>query len=337
MERGLKPPTAEALLLGIDGGGSGVRLHILTCGPEGLDSMESLELPWPRTTRFEPLPIEVQLAEVDQPHLGEEEQRAAAERIECIAQAVSRLVPPGPRRLRVGVALAGRKDPRRGGILVALRGPRMPHFARDLEEALAQRGLALDAPLTPLLDDGDAAVWGELFARGGLLTRCEDAYLVAIGSGVAEGLLRGARPACFALEREALAPRLASPWSDGTEERLGMAGLSASLGGCDRIGERALAGDGSARSRLTTWARELGTFIAARAATLAVEQVVIGARGGELLAEEGLAPWARAPLTAALATGRPVGGEPLSWVASRLRAAPAIGAAAAALQRDPLG
>ena len=62
-----------------------------------------------------------------------------------------------------------------------------------------------------------------------------------------------------------------------------------------------------------------------------VERVVVGARGGALLADESLADFARTPLENALAERLDGGVPPGFLVPSVLRAAPAIGAAAEAL------
>lgn len=115
-----------------------------------------------------------------------------------------------------------------------------------------------------------------------------------------------------------------------------MHGLHAALGGVGTIDARAREGEAAARACLTTWAGDLATFLAGRLTALAglgieVERVVVGARGGALLAEEGLAEFTRTPLEMALAErlDRPVPEGFL--VPSTLRAAPVIGVAAEAL------
>ena len=135
---------------------------------------------------------------------------------------------------------------------------------------------------------------------------------------------------------QSLRAELPAPWSTGDEDRLGMHGLHARLAGEGTIGARARGREPEAQALLASWAEDLAGFLAGRVEALAgmgiqVDRVVVGARGGELLCDGALEEFARLPLEKSLARrlDRPMSEGFL--VPSSLRAAPAIGVAAASL------
>jgi len=322
-------------VVGIDGGASGVRVHLVEALATGRLRLGARRIRhhWTRLAGFEPLPLEAQLAQRDAPVPSQVEVEEGAAWVHTVANAVAEgLLGLEADGLLVGVCLPGLKTADGRGVAVLRRGPRMPAFAEELERQLAVRALPLERPITRLWDDGDAAAWGEEWAAQGVLAGVANAYVVAPGTGVAEGLkVDGAFPPLASLRDQ-----LPAPWSTGDEDRLGMHGLHAALGGAGTIDARARRGEAAACAHLSAWSGHLGAFLAGRLAALAglgieVERVVVGARGGALLAEPGLAEFTRTPLEMALAErlDRPVPEGFL--VPSTLRAAPAIGVAAEAL------
>jgi len=312
-----------------------VRVHLVEELPSGRLRLGGRRVAhdWTGTPGFEPAPLERQLAERDAPAPGPTERAGADAWLHTVANAIAEaLLGLRADELRVGVCLPGLKSADGRGVHVLRKGPRLVGFADALEAQLAARDLTLEAPLTGLWDDGDAAAWGEEWAAQGLLSGVESAYVVAPGSGVAEGLkVRGRFPRVADL-REHLSP----PWATGAEDRVGMDGVHAALGGHGTIDARARHRDVAARAALVRWAEDLAGFVAERLEQLAgmgvqVERVVVGARGGALLADESLADFARTPLENALAERLDGGVPPGFLVPSVLRAAPAIGAAAEAL------
>ena len=322
-------------LVGIDGGASGVRAQLVEQLPSGrlVLGARGVALDWAQPGGFEPLPLELQLAERSAPGLSPAEVKEGAAWVQRVASSVVELLRGLEEKgLGAGVCLPGLKTADGAGVCALRRGPRMPTFARDLERQFARHGLQLERPIDRIHDDGDAAAWGEEWAEGGALSGTQSAYVVALGTGVAEGLkVDGAIPRASSLR--ALLP---APWSTGDEDRLGMHGLHARLAGQGTIGARARGREPEAQALLASWAEDLAGFLAGRVEALAgmgiqVDRVVVGARGGELLCDGALEEFARLPLEKSLARrlDRPMSQGFL--VPSSLRAAPAIGVAAASL------
>ncbi len=322
-------------ILGLDGGASGVRLHRIERSSGGF--LRCIGGPlvhgWRDTGDFGQVSLERQLAEGDEPRLSAGEIEEGEERIRVIAGLIARCTADsGGGPIRLGLCMPGPKTADGKGIAVLRRGPRMPDFVRMLEGGLAARGVCLDAPIQRLSDDGDAAIQGEVWATDGHLHGVASAYLVSPGTGLAEGLLINGR----FLQMSAMRDVLVAPWLTGHEDRLGMHGLHERLGGSDTIGGMALAGHSNARELLTKWAEDLAAFLAARLECLdahgrAVDRVVVGARGGELLANPSLAEFTRRPLESAFTHHHKRRVPEGFLVPSTLCAAPAIGAAADAL------
>lgn len=321
------------MLLGVDCGASGVRAHLIEELASGRLRLgeRRIEHDW-TTGGFEPLPLEVQLESRDSPDRSRLEVEEGDIWIQTIANAIAELVlglPPAA--LMIGVCAPGLKNADRSGTVVVANGPRIPHFTEELERALRGRNLGLARPIGPILDDGDATALGEEFAATGVLSGVESAYVLALGTGLAEGLkvnggfvrvsdLRGWFPA---------------PWSTGDEGRLAMPALRMEHGRCDEL---AVTGDSAAAERLTSWAEALADFLAERerllvASDVSLDRIVLAARGGGLVASEALAQFVRNPLEKRFAKRRNQEVPPSFLLPSTLRAAPAIGALAAASGR----
>lgn len=352
----MSAPT-EALLLGVDGGASGVRVHVverLATGRLRLGG-RSAEQSWEGWAGFAPVEIERQLSEREGLEAGrvavdEAERSEGHAWVHTLANAVAELtfgleLHGG---LRLGVCLPGLKSSDGRGVLVARNGPRIPDFAAELERQLAGRNIPLAATLPPLASDGEASGWGEEHAPQGKMGGVPSAYYLACGTGVAEALKLEGRH----LPLDEVRAHLPAPWAIRTErgtmeDRLSLRELARALGGHPDEPIEALAhrADRAGRAALGGWASALGAFLGRRvleieAAGVQLDRIVVGQRSGRLLADEHLAECVRNPLHRALETAMRAGqdgGVLVSSyasdlvVASTLRAAPAIGAAAAAL------
>ena len=348
----------EPLLLGVDGGASGLRLHVVAILAAGRlrASGRSLETRWGGARDFTPVALERQLAERAELEAGRlrlpDAERAQGEAwastlADALVELTRGLARPGG--LLVGVCLPGAARADGAGVVALRNGPRLPSFRDDLLRALAARDLLPCTGDVPLVGDGEAAGWGEEVEPSGLLGGVADAYYVACGTGVAEALKLGGEHLPSAARR-ALLP---APWSlasesGGTlEDELSLRTLARrlELDPGEALEEAARRAGPRQREALARWAEALGAFLGARVVALAraagraPERVVVGQRSGMLLADERLARVVREPLAARLRSeleGARASGAalPAGWLcASTLRAAPALGAAALALRR----
>ncbi len=300
-----------ALTLGVDGGASGARAHVVERLSDGslraLTPGESLD--W------------------------------NGERATALADMLAKLCTDHPRcEVRVGLCFPGAKTHDGRGIASARHGPALPHLLDDLERELERRGVRLATPLPPLCSDGDAAAWGEHWATGGGLAGLRNGYVVGAGTGLAEGLVLAGRPQRMQLLRDRLPP----PWElkSRSGENLDDC-LSAS--GMQRAGGTAWARD------LGEFLAERLLILGSRGAG-PIQRVVVGQRSGELLADRSRGPevWRALECSLQVALSRacdddlreaylPDGVLPADLVvASTLRAAPAIGAAGMALGLAPV-
>lgn len=353
----------DGLLLGIDGGASGLRVHVIEVLATGRlrPGGRRLEHSWEGWHGFLPVDLDQQLRERDALESGSLEP-GEAERgeghawVHTLANAVAELtfgldLADG---LRLGVCMPGLKSADGRGILVSRNGPRIPDFSGELERQLAGRNLTLRSPLPPLASDGIAAGWGEEHSPGGLMGGVPDVYYLAAGTGVAEALKQDDRH----LALDEVRARLPAPWSIATregetvEDALSLRSLARDLAdllpasaGSLPVEQLARCSKEAGRRRLMTWATDLGEFLGARVRAIdsaggRLDRIVVGQRSGALVADRELGPWIRDPLHSALETalsrGQDVGVastrfHPDLLLASTQRAAPAIGAAAAAL------
>lgn len=360
--------TSEPVLIGIDGGASGVRaIAVRPSVDEGRTRFTALAPAAERsfdTRAFEPVALDEQLRQRDggRTSIGAEEAHAARERVNAIASVVidvARSIPA--RRVLVGACMAGLKSADGRGIVVLRNGPRIPALARRLEDALQRAAIDLVRPIGPLLSDGEACALGEELALEGKLHDVENAYYLGGGTGLAEAFKLSGR----IVGMDELAGRVPKAWQlcdargVSFEERIGLRAVNARwrerAPGSLAIEQAARAGDERARESLRDLARALAELVHARfvacgssqqapATPIALERVVLGQRLGGLVADATLDPWLRdvaeeklaqllvaaddAFLARAILDGRRLRRSFL--VTSTLRLAPAIGAAARA-------
>jgi hypothetical protein len=345
---------ARELVLGVDGGASGVRAVEVRARADGLLEAGPVRASrtYPRDAGFAPAPLDVQRAAASSGPLGiaAPERAAGAARVRCAAEAVAEAAArAGAASVTLGVCMPGLKTADGRGIAVLRNGPRMPSYLDDLERGLAELGVALARPIPALASDGLAAALGERHAVAGGLCDVEDALYLGGGTGLSEALVLGGRVRSL----DGLAGVLEKAWAMefergvAYEDVLSMggwnriwartAGLSEPLGAGDLPEQAALRGDARARALLARSGEALARLCADRRARLrahaAVElqRAVVGAQLGALLARADLAALLLAPAAAAL---RAHGFADGFLRASTLRDAPALGAAFLALGRE---
>ncbi|MBL6722298.1 MAG: ROK family protein [Planctomycetes bacterium] len=331
----LPPHSTPELLVGVDGGGTSLRVALVEEGASGrlrLGGRKGLQ-DWPSAPGFEPVPIAQQRAEAEAPVLGAAELEDGRGRLETLASAIHEVCAGLPKaRLRLGLALAGDKTQDGRGICVMTHGPRQPHLLDELERALRGRQIELVTPLAELGSDGTDAGHGEQWGEGGAFADRDDALLVQLGTGVGEAVKRGGR----VLDARELRTLDLPPWharadADATvEERAGLGPIGRALAARTDHGLRPLdaarRGDLVALELLERGARALGSWCRSRAERLGGRpRVVLGARGQTLWEEEPFTPWRVAFLEGL--------GEGLEVVPSRLEHPALLGAAARASGR----
>ena len=322
------PEAAPRAVVGLDGGATSAKACRVRQGEQGLAAVAApAEERYLRVAGFIPVSREASLSSAP----TAQELLAAQAWIAAAARAVARAAGPGGGVL-LGAALPGLKTPDGRGLAWARHGPRIPDYLARLESELAAAGVELLAPAGGLWSDGDCCGWGEERAEQGLFRGVRNAWYAGGGTGLAEAFKLGGQP----VEMDRMAARLQKgwqiPWRDGLtfEDALSLSGLNARAGGPVETRIEAPRG----REAVAETVEALAELAARRAREVeqagfgALERVVVGQRLGLLLASAPLAP-ARAALADALAArGLPRTG----WLMlSRLREAPALGAAAHAL------
>ncbi len=348
-------------LIGVDGGASGVRAFEveLVERPEGrllrADS-RPVARDWPATASWRtPAQRGVEtFSELGPLDALEEDQ--AWKRIETTAACVLELARArGAARVLVGVAMPGVKTVDERGIAFARHGPRAPQFLERLETLLRSEGLELAAPFVRLYGDGWCAGLGEEHAEAGLLRGVECAYYLGGGTGLAEALkLRGELVAL-----ESVATWFPKAWQmsdpdawQSYDDVLSARGINARWAQFEpeqpAHPEDCVESSPTARKLFEQTGAALARLVVERVIALRARgpleenwpgphelgRVVVGLRLGRLLGDERTrASFERAFLACApkLLEARRLHG--VHWVTriSTLTAAPAIGAAAAAL------
>ncbi|MBI3926399.1 MAG: hypothetical protein HY319_12735 [Armatimonadetes bacterium] len=296
-------------LIGVDGGATCVRAYRFD--PR---TLETLAPGQERSYRgnFRALPLEVQRAGAP---LTAEEEREGLERVAAAAEVVSRLA-QGDGPLVVGVALAGLKDRRRRGVVLARNGPRIPGFLDRFQEELRRLGTPPSEPVPPLGDDGELAGLGEEHAPRGNFSGVANAYYLGSGTGLSEAVKLDGQVG----ELPAWLPRA---WQLGFEDGLKAAAILESYrarcgrpeAGFDDLGR-------AAPGELRDIAERLARLLEDRAGRLrerglALERLVLGQRFRELNALAAFFP-------------------PGFAIISELVEAPAVGAAARAARCSKL-
>jgi hypothetical protein len=204
--------------------------------------------------------------------------------IEAAADVIARCA-AGAERVRFGMGMPGRKTDDGRGIAHALHGPVEPRFLERLEDVLARRGVELVAGCERLEDDGLLGCAGELFGVNGGLRGARTGYFIGGGTGLAEAFVF--EGAVVAFEDAPKALERAWRLTDGAatfEERLSVRGLNqryrAAGGTYDRPEEGAHAGEEAASRVLIRAVWDLVRLVWLREQALATgfDRVVVSQR-----------------------------------------------------------
>ena len=287
--------------IGLDVGGTWAKAWLVRRAAGGLEAPGEPALERWSVTGFRALELEAQRAGAP---LERAEEAAGAELVRAAAAVVLATAEGLGSAPALAVATAGPKTGDGRGIALWRRGPRIPALLDDLLAALAAQGFQPARRPTRLFDDGRAAAAGELAAVDGALRGVREALYIGPGTGVAEAYVSGGKLHTWPA---AIRPAYAEPLANGT------------LFG-DAV---ALSEERDARTSFSALGRliELRVEQFAAAGRPPFERIVVGAKGGELLARE--APDGR--LHQALGTDREVS-------PSSLYAAAALGCVALELQ-----
>lgn len=358
------------VMIGVDGGASGFRAHEIVVrdtpgGPRFALGAHSAADEIEPVAGFTPKSLEVQHAEARAAsfEISPEEEVLQGRWVHAASHAIWRVAAAaGPAAVCVGVCAPGLKTEDGRGLKLSLNGPRIPDFVDALEQSLMLDGLNLVRPIARVVSDGLACGHGESIAEGGQLADVEHGYYMGGGSGVAEafklsGKVLGVDELGGQLEK---AWRLRADDGESYESHLSVSGINRAFGiGCNaevasaELPENAAAaGDPRALALFRARAQRLAELAFARlisihdARGLILERVVVGQRLGQFFLDARLescfALHARAELVALLQSRAPVKLRE-AWLAdgalrcgrllgSALRAAPALGALALALE-----
>ncbi|MEZ5976695.1 MAG: hypothetical protein R3F34_00525 [Planctomycetota bacterium] len=237
--------SAEPVLVGVDGGGSGVRAARVVRTEGGLYDFGSAFV----------------LRAIDAGSDARTYVRAAADVVAEVAD--------GAASVLFGMGMPGRKTEDGRGIAYALHGPVDVEFLAHLESALGARGVRLAASCARLDDDGLLGCAGERLSPRGALRDANDAYYLGGGTGLAEAFVVAGEPTAF----EDCGRGLSRAWRqfDGEmtfEERLSVRALNQAYrraGGRADLPEVGLAhGESAARETLTGAIQALQRLVARR-------------------------------------------------------------------------
>jgi hypothetical protein len=186
----------KILLIGVDGGATEIRAHAVAC--DDLSAPTSFHLQehtaaqlYTRVADFEPVPVADQFAQrsAGKLEISEAERKQAGAWVSAAAAVVNGVArQSGATCVLVGVGMPGLKTSDQRGIAVINNGPRIPEYLAEMEQRLADDGLALAAPIAALGSDADYCGLGEQHAAEGLFRDVENAYYVGGGTGVADAL-----------------------------------------------------------------------------------------------------------------------------------------------------
>ena len=335
-ERGASSVTSAErfpLLVGLDGGATSAKACLVERGARGLvAAAEPVEEVYQRVEAFAPVARD----DARKRPYPAAERLVALAWVEAAARAVVGALEPASLRIRpvlLGVALPGLKTPDKRGLYWARHGPRIPDYLARLELELTSLGIELAAPIAGLYSDGDCCGCGEELAVDGQFRGVANAWYAGGGTGLAEAFkVRGE-----AVDLDELAPAVSKAWEIAWrgglafEDALSMSRLNERAGGLIEHVRK----EDRARAALSESMQALADLAARRAEEFeragwgALERVVVGQRLGLMLDSPDFVV-EREDLALALAErGLPREG----WlVCSRLREAPALGAAARALR-----
>jgi len=302
----------EPILLGVDGGATGIRCYeVRTTQTDGRSAYAlgtaQAEMHYTRLEGFVPVAPDVQRRQLDEARYQIEalEARQANAWIDTAASVIANVAEQcDVKRVRIGIGMPGIKSVDERGIVMINNGPRMPDFLDALSQRLHERGVELAQPIRRIGDDGAYCGVGEANAEGGLFRDIQNGYYIGGGTGLAECLLIDGAVVPMS-GRDCMIPRaweLLSPLGVTYEKLISAASMNAVYQGLANVADGApqrfpeqdaLHGDPVARSWMHMTATLWAHLIAARLVhfsreaptTVRFDRVVIGQRAGQLLSD----------------------------------------------------
>ena len=138
---------------------------------------------------FQPVDLDLQLTQKDNPLLQTEEVKQGQTILECCESVITKLAKTNSgNKCLLGIGMPGIKSPDQGGIMVTNNGPRVPRFLDILEHRLRLTGLKFD-PIQKLENDSDLCGLGELYGKNGSFRGLKNALYIGTGTGIADAIL----------------------------------------------------------------------------------------------------------------------------------------------------
>ena len=181
--------------IGIDGGATKIsgaivkQLNESTFSIDGdVQTITYSESPL-KNQNFQPVDLDLQLTQKDNPLLQTEEIKQGQTILECCEGIITKLAKTNNgNKYLLGIGMPGLKSPEQGGIMVTNNGPRVPRFLDALEHRLRLNGLKFD-PIQKLENDSDLCGLGELYGKNGSFRGLENALYIGTGTGIADAIL----------------------------------------------------------------------------------------------------------------------------------------------------
>ncbi len=190
---------SDFLLIGIDGGASKVSGWVV----EYLAREGTFQLTEQHAERryadiagyisdFKPLSLDIQLDAFNKADIRPTEAEIQQGRTytEACAAVINDLAgKKADLAILVGIGMPGLKTADRRGIAVVANGPRIPHYAADVEKQLEKAGVRMQVAIAHIGSDADYCGIGELYAHQGSFRNVRNAYYLGGGTGAADALL----------------------------------------------------------------------------------------------------------------------------------------------------
>ena len=192
----------DFLLIGIDGGATKVNAWSIAMEEDGQTfslgeykaAKSYREIPG-FIDNFQPVNINIQLGEIekDDSRPTDSEKLQGQTYIEACARVIEKIVElSGKRRILVGLGMPGIKTRDQRGISAMANGPRLIHYADELEARLSKSGIEFVHPISHIGSDAYYCGLGEEYAKEGQFKNVQNSYYLGGGTGAADALkLRG--------------------------------------------------------------------------------------------------------------------------------------------------
>ena len=186
------------IIIGIDGGASKVSAHIIEVLEDGNiftlgkgNSVKEYRNYPDYQTDFKPVSLPIQLEQIQNNNivLTSAEIKQSKTYYNATSDSISDLVKlTKAENVLIGIGMPGVKTNDKLGISTMANGPRMPYFAKEIEQRLDTAGITLAIPIFKLGSDADYCGIGEEYAENGAFCSIENAYYLGGGTGAADAL-----------------------------------------------------------------------------------------------------------------------------------------------------